>query len=342
MIRHTKDQYSRNTLRSLNEQITPPSWPIQHQDDHHGILRDSSDRGLPPIPKFGKGGGETERAGSDHTDILCIIMKSWQDQVCNGAHNGWFGCQGEGCRIIHRDETACADANSYISEFCKGDRPDPTPDPGPGPPPWSNVQTESFKQHLKELLNEEGPDGTGGPTLKAPKKIWPTSKYDHDTGQEEPPCDPYPCGCDGVPIEDGGGGHCVGDRDTMGNEFICSPHCQIVGADCCWRATGLGIYDPNTGYYWTIVNGEWVYGVYECVEDYYGEEAICGWQFYTDKGHMVVDQDGKWVRRVVQPGFGPYYYYHVDIDGDGVNDIACGFFYDFATGEYHFGCQYIF
>ena len=163
---------------------------------------------------------------------------------------------------------------------------------------------------------------------------------------EEGDCDPMPCGCDGIPEDQGGGGPCVGQLDSMGNEYICGPICGIIGgADCCWQDPsdeGRGIYDPATGRYWQIVNGVWVYGVYECIAMGPDEGQECDWVYYTVKGHQVVDMDGEWGRRVIQPNFNPWYYYEIDTDNDGVNDMACGFFYDWATGTYHFGCQIIF
>ena len=87
-----------------------------------------------------------------------------------------------------------------------------------------------------------------------------------------------------------------------------------------------------------------VYAVYECTSSGPSGEPICQWVWYDRQtgDPMKVGKDGKWYRRPVHPDFGPWYYWEIDTDGDGVPDMACGFFYDPWTGGFRFGCQIIF
>ena len=143
---------------------------------------------------------------------------------------------------------------------------------------------------------------------------------------------------------------CEGQHDNMEppNVWTCFEGCEEVGmGPCCWYGGGgNSVYDPDTGRYLRTLNGEIIYGVYECVANGPNDEQICEWVFYTQKGDQLIVPDGSggFVRRIkgLQPNFDPFYYYEVDSDGDGIADYACGFYYNPLTAQFIFGCQWIF
>ena len=193
---------------------------------------------------------------------------------------------------------------------------------------------DQYSRNTLRSLNEAGPFQK---EITPRDQIVPVPAKDPDAETEQSEdCDPNPCGCDGVTVP------CEGQTDTMGNEYVCNEACQLLNSPCCWAHPSLGIYDPATGRYWVIIEGEWVYMVYECTSMGPNDEQTCEWVHYDAKGNMVYWDNGRWGKRTIQPNFNPWYYYEIDTDGDGVNDMACGFFYNWATGGYHFGCQIIF